>query len=86
MKSIISEKGQVTIPKPLREKLGLRPGVVLDFTAQRGTLVARKSVGPKNPVDAVTGILPPMDVDAEIEIMRGKAWIPPRDRPRANRR
>ena len=88
MKSIVSEKGQVTIPKPLREKLGLRPGdVVLEFSAQRGTLVARpRLAGPENPVDAVTGILPPMDVDAEIEKMRGKAWIPPKDRPRANRR
>ena len=85
MKSIVSEKGQVTIPKPLREKLGLRPGVVLDFSAQRGTLVARKSE-PVSGVDAVYGILPPMDVDREIEKMRGKAWIPPRDRPRANRR
>jgi antitoxin PrlF len=86
MKSVVSEKGQVTIPKPLREKLGLRAGVVLDFAAQQGMLVGRKAVGPKNPVDAVTGILPPMDVDAEIEKMRGKAWNPHDDLPRAKRR
>lgn len=86
MKSVVSEKGQVTIPKPLREKLGLRPGVILDFAAERGTLVARKAVGPADPVEAVTGILPPMDVDAEIERMRGKAWFPAKGKPRAHRR
>ncbi len=85
MKSVVSEKGQVTIPKPLREKLGLRPGVVLDFMTRRGMLIARKAE-PVSGVDAVYGILPPMDVDKEIEKMRGKAWIPAKDRPRAHRR
>ena len=44
MKSIVSEKGQVTIPKPIREKLGLRPGTVLDFEAVQGKLVGREPV------------------------------------------
>ena len=86
MKSVVSEKGQVTIPKPLRDKLGLRPGAVLDFVAERGTLVARKAIGPANPVDEVTGILPPMDVDAEIDRMRGKPWSASDDTHRAKRR
>ncbi len=86
MKSVVSEKGQVTIPKPLREKLGLRPGAILDFQTRGGLLVARKAVGPGNPVDAVRGILPRMDVDAEIEKMRGKPWNPADDAPRAKRR
>jgi AbrB family looped-hinge helix DNA binding protein len=42
MKAILSEKGQVTIPKRCREKLGLRPGTVLEFEAVEGQLVARK--------------------------------------------
>ena len=42
MNSIVSEKGQVTIPKPFREKLGIRPGTVLDFAADQGKLVAVK--------------------------------------------
>jgi antitoxin PrlF len=45
MKTVVSEKGQVTIPKPLRDRLGLRPGTELDFEAEGGRLVARK-VGP----------------------------------------
>ena len=42
MKATISQKGQVTIPKICREKLGLRPGTVLDFEAIEGKLVGRK--------------------------------------------
>lgn len=56
MKSVVSEKGQVTIPKPIRDRLGIRPGQVLDFEAERGRLVARK-VAAQDPVDAVYGIL-----------------------------
>lgn len=43
MKCVVSEKGQVTIPKPLRDRLGLRPGTELEFEAEGGRLVARKA-------------------------------------------
>lgn len=56
MKAIVSEKGQVTIPKPLRDRLGIRPGQVLDFEDERGRLVASKAMA-QDPVDAVYGIL-----------------------------
>jgi len=42
MKATVSEKGQVTIPKKLRDKLGLKNGVVLDFREENGRLVASK--------------------------------------------
>jgi AbrB family looped-hinge helix DNA binding protein len=42
MKARMSEKGQVTVPKACREKLGLKPGTVLDFEADGGVLLARK--------------------------------------------
>jgi AbrB family looped-hinge helix DNA binding protein len=42
MKAIVSEKGQVTIPKKCRDRLGLRPGSVLEFEAKDGRLVAVK--------------------------------------------
>lgn len=44
MNAILSVKGQVTIPKAIREKLGLYPGVVLHFDAIKGQLVARKQL------------------------------------------
>ena len=42
MKAVISEKGQVTIPKACRDRLGLRAGTVLDFEARDGKLIAVK--------------------------------------------
>ncbi len=88
MKSVVSEKGQVTIPKPLREKLGLRAGQVLEFESRNGVLVAHKTVAARDSVDAVVGILKGKfkDVDAEIDRMRGKPWNPEDDAPRAHRR
>ena len=44
MNAIISEKGQVTIPKKLRQRLGLSMGVVLDFQEENGQLVAKKVI------------------------------------------
>jgi antitoxin PrlF len=42
MKAVISQKGQVTVPKACREKLGLTAGTELDFEAVDGRLIARK--------------------------------------------
>ena len=44
MTATLSEKGQITIPKPVREKLGLLPGAVLEFQALNGRLVGSKKV------------------------------------------
>jgi antitoxin PrlF len=44
MKSVVSEKGQVTIPKPVRERLGLKPGTVIVFEASEGRLVGTKAI------------------------------------------
>lgn len=72
MKAIVSEKGQVTIPKPLRTRLGLSPGVVLEFEAEAGRLVAKKAQT-KDPVDAAWGILNLGEpVDAFLDRTRGR--------------
>lgn len=44
MKRTVSEKGQVTIPKAIRERLGLRPGTLLEFRAEGGRLIGTKAV------------------------------------------
>ena len=73
MKSIVSEKGQVTIPKRLRDRLGIRPGEVLDFEEDRGRLVARKT-SPTDPVDEVYGIVAlNRPVDELLAELRGPA-------------
>ena len=42
MKTIVSEKGQITIPKAVREKLGITPGTVLEIETEKGRLIAVK--------------------------------------------
>jgi AbrB family looped-hinge helix DNA binding protein len=56
MKAVLSEKGQVTIPKPLRERLGLRPGQILDFREERGRLVGTKQPT-EDPIESLYGVL-----------------------------
>jgi AbrB family looped-hinge helix DNA binding protein len=43
MKAKVAERGQVTIPKVLRERLGIRSGTVLEFKEDQGKLVAVKA-------------------------------------------
>ena len=70
MKSVVAERGQVTIPKPLRDKLGIRPGTALEFTAKDGALVARKAA--TDPVSEVFGCLGgKIDTDQFIRSLRG---------------
>jgi len=38
----VSAKGQITIPKALRESLGIRPGTILEVAAVRGNLIVQK--------------------------------------------
>lgn len=72
MKAVVAERGQVTIPKPLRDKLGIRPGTALEFTARDGTLIARKAE--TDPVSRVFGCLGGrIDTDRFIRAVRGEA-------------
>ncbi len=76
MKSVVSERGQVTIPKRLRDRLGIRPGQVLEFEAEDGRLVARKT-DTGDPVEAIYGILGlGGSTDELIEELRGPADLP----------
>ena len=72
MKTTVSEKGQITIPKRLRDRLGLRPGTVLDFEETEGRLIGRR-LGPVDDLDSLVGILPriPGGTDAFIREIRG---------------
>ena len=56
MKTVVSEKGQITIPKPLRVRMGLRKGQVLEVREGRGRLVMTKSRTSDDPFDKYFGI------------------------------
>lgn len=54
MNAILSEKGQVTIPKKIRDELGFVPGSLLNFVEEEGRLVVKK-VLKENPISAWKG-------------------------------
>ncbi len=44
MKTIVSEKGQITIPKMIRDLMGLNQGSIIDFEVSQSKLVGKKIV------------------------------------------
>jgi antitoxin PrlF len=72
MKARVAERGQVTIPKRLRERLGVTPGTVLEFSEEHGRLIAVKSGG-ADPISEVYGCLgKKIDTDATMARLRGR--------------
>jgi antitoxin PrlF len=72
-RATVSQKGQVVIPKALRDRLGIRPGQELEFSDQRGKLVVRK-VTAQDPADRAYGVLRlRRGVDETIGELRGEA-------------
>jgi antitoxin PrlF len=57
MKSVISSKGQITVPVQIRSKLGLRPGTVVTFEITKKGALLRKGGSGTHPVDEFYGIL-----------------------------
>jgi AbrB family looped-hinge helix DNA binding protein len=73
MRSVVSKKGQVTIRKAIRDQLGIRPGQILDFTADNGRLVATTTIA-EDSIEAVHGILRlGRPTDEVMRSLRGKA-------------
>ena len=69
----ISERGQITIPKPLRERYGMNHNIEVEGTpTERGLLIQKRTTA-HHPVDRVSGILDSaFDVDKYIEEIRGR--------------
>lgn len=66
MLATITSKGQVTVPKPIRDSLHLRPGDKLDFLLDDGEL----RVAPvKSSVTALKGMLPKPATPVTLEQM-----------------
>jgi AbrB family looped-hinge helix DNA binding protein len=53
----ITSKGQVTIPQPIREKLGLHPHTEVEFVVERGRAVLRRKKGTPDKVDRMMAAL-----------------------------
>lgn len=79
MKATVGERGQVTIPKRIRDRLGIRAGERLEFEELEAGFLARKATAEER-VAAVYGIIElPASVDELIDEMRGPAVLPQKE-------
>lgn len=70
----VTSKGQITIPKEVREQLGVHPGEALGFEEKNGLFFIKKTIR-KSPFDKWVGVLKHgkrRKSDEVIEELRGK--------------
>ena len=71
----VTAKGQVTIPKQVREALGLRPGSHVEFVIEPGRVILKKHIPPEvfeRWRGYLRGKLAGRTVDETMEILRGE--------------
>jgi AbrB family looped-hinge helix DNA binding protein len=66
----VTSKGQITVPKGVRAKLGLAPGDELEFVEEEGQFVIRKRVR-RSPFDRYLGYLARKRGQDPDDIVRG---------------
>ena len=80
MTSLVTTKGQVTIPKELREQFGIEPGSLVDFVAGTDGIRLRKVVD-RSKLSGVLGCLRKelagSSVTELMEDLRGPVELPP---------
>lgn len=78
MSTTLTRKGQVTIPKPVRDRLNLKPGSAVDFElAADGRVIlvkaGRKSAPPRSRFERIRGSATvDMTTDEIMALMRGE--------------
>jgi AbrB family looped-hinge helix DNA binding protein len=73
-KSRVGERGQVTIPKELRKRYGVKPGNEVVFEERKDGLLIKKVVR-EDPLRELVGrIRDDVDVDRHLEQTRGPGW------------
>ena len=72
----ISEQGQITIPKHLRDRFDMNANVEVEIApTEHGLLIRKRDTG-KHPVDGVYGILNGGNTDCYLGEMRGRLAQP----------
>lgn len=69
----VTSKGQITLPKKIRDALGVRPGDDVEFEKRGGQFVLRRRVV-RSPFEAYRGLLKELKgrkVDEIVEELRG---------------
>ena len=69
----VTERGQITIPKAIRDRFGLRPDMEVELVPTDNGVLIKKRSQAEHPVDQVLGVLGrPSNTDRYIEEVRGR--------------
>ncbi len=75
MKSVVSSRGQITIPVAIQRKMGMGPGTPVVFELAADHVVLRKRRREPSGIDRVYGSLKlDKSVDEIMDEMRGPEW------------
>ena len=83
MKSTVSSKGQITVPKTVRDRYAMVPGTEVEFELREDGALLRKKRGSRHPIWDAIGSLKdswrwpkgvPHSVDAYIDYVRGGSY------------
>jgi antitoxin PrlF len=55
--TLVTSKGQITVPQEIRERLGLKKGDRVEFVAEKTRTIVRRAKTPENPFKKYEGIL-----------------------------
>lgn len=71
----VGDRGQITLPKRLRQRFGLQKGSEVEAVEGEGVIIVRKLTKSVHPVDQIYGMIKlrgANSVDELIEEMRGR--------------
>ncbi len=80
MKAVVTTKGQITIPKELRERFGIGPGSQIDFVAGSDGIRLRKVIDRRKKPAAFGCLkkeLAGSSIHELLDDLRGKVELPP---------
>jgi antitoxin PrlF len=74
--SVLTSKGQITVPQEIRERLGLKQGDRIEFVTQKNRTVVRRAATTENPFAKYVGVLPAFpggmkEINAWVRDLRG---------------
>lgn len=74
--SVVTSKGQITVPQEIRERLGLKKGDRVEFVAQKSRTLVRRAATKENPFAKYIGALPAFpggrkEINAWVRDLRG---------------